>query len=207
MPQKVRQRQNTLLRQRQIVLAAQEVILRFGSEHVTVRRIAEEVGISEGDIYRHFKSKRDILLFLADNVEQNLLTDLEQPRRPGSTPLEALAGVLKSHLSGATQRQGVSFQVIAEIISLGDKDLNNKVSAAIGRYTQGVKAILAEGVGTGEVRPDIDLDAAALMFFSMLQGVVNVWTLGNRSFHLEQRYQPLWDLFRETVAERKGPRL
>lgn len=201
MPEKVQKRQSTLLRQKQIVQAAQKVILRYGSEHVTVRKIAKEVGISEGDIYRHFRSKRDILLLLADQVEQNLLADM-QVAGLDSNPMEALAAVLRNHLAAATQRQGVSFQVIAEIISLGDKKLNNKLSGTITKYTEQVKSILAEGVRVGQIKPDIDLDAAAMMFFGMIQGIVNVWTLGNRSFRLEQRYQPLWNLFRETVAKR-----
>ncbi len=202
MPEKVHRRQSTLLRQQQIVQAAQNVIIRDGSKHVTVRRIAEEVGISEGDIYRHFRSKRDILLFLAQQVEQNLLTDIAGASASGSSPVDTLAGVLKNHLSAATKRQGVSFQVIAEIISLGDKDLNKNLSATITTYTERIKAILAAGVSAGQIRPDVDLDAAAMMFFGMVQGIVNAWTLSNRSFRLEQRYQPLWNLFRETLVRR-----
>ena len=37
------------------------------------------------------------------------------------TSLEFLDTVLKNHLSTIQQRKGISFQVIAEIISFGDK--------------------------------------------------------------------------------------
>ena len=47
--------------------------MRSSSEHVTVRNMAKEVGISEVAIYRHFKSKTEILSFLADSVADGLL--------------------------------------------------------------------------------------------------------------------------------------
>ena len=56
-------RQNTQIRKRQIVAAARRLIIKRGSEHVTVRQITKEIGVSEGNIYRHFKSKSDILSF------------------------------------------------------------------------------------------------------------------------------------------------
>jgi len=64
MPKTVKKRQNTFVRQKQIVNAVRRLITKYGSEQITVRRIAKEIGISEGSIYRHFKCKRDILLLL-----------------------------------------------------------------------------------------------------------------------------------------------
>ncbi|MDO8568900.1 MAG: TetR/AcrR family transcriptional regulator, partial [Dehalococcoidales bacterium] len=120
-------RESTLVRQRQIVSAARKVIIKHGSEHVTVRRIAQEVGVSEGAIYRHFKSKRDVLSLLVDDIENTLMSDLNFDCRGDSCTLEYLETVIKDHMSHIVQRKGVSFQVIAEIISLGDKKLNEKV--------------------------------------------------------------------------------
>ncbi len=71
-------RRNTEVRQKQIINAAREMIVKNGSEHVTIRRIARAVGISEAAIYRHFKSKADILYLLADHIEENLVGDIER---------------------------------------------------------------------------------------------------------------------------------
>ena len=65
MPKIVRKRQNTVLRRKQIIETLRKIIIKYGSEHVTVRRLAKEIGVSGGAIYRHFKSKREILLFLS----------------------------------------------------------------------------------------------------------------------------------------------
>ncbi len=198
----VRKHESTEVRQGQIVDAARKVIIKYGSEHVTVKRIAKEVGISETAIYRHFKSKKDILSLLADGIEESLVGDITGTTAEGHTPLEILDSVLRSHLSAIEQRRGISFQVIAEIISLGDKKLNGKVSHAIDSYTGCLKNLLAEGVKSGEVREDIDLEAAATVLFGIIQGLVNIWALKNHGFDPQEKYAPLWYIFREAVIKR-----
>jgi AcrR family transcriptional regulator len=197
-----RKYESTDIRQRQIVDAARKVIIKYGSEHVTVKKIAREVGISETAVYRHFKSKRDILFLLAEYIEHSLVEDITKATTKGLTPLEILNDVLESHLSAVEQRRGISFQVIAEIISLGDKKLNIRVSQAIDKYTACLKDLLLEGVKSGEIREDIDLDAVATALFGIVQGLVNIWALHNYSFDPKQRYTALWSIFREAIIKR-----
>jgi AcrR family transcriptional regulator len=194
-------RQKTDVRQRQIVSAARRLIVKYGSEHVTVRRVAKEIGVSEGAIYRHFKSKRDVLSLLIDDVENTLIGDIEDYYKPGTDVLDTLEKVILSDVSSIEQRKGVSFQVIAEIVSLGDKKLSNKAYDVINEYIGHIKNILSEGVKAGIVKQDIDLDAAATLLFSIIQGLINIWALSRYSFDLEQRYLPLWNLFRDAVVK------
>ena len=198
----VRKHESSEVRQKQVIDAARKLIIKYGSEHVTVKRIAKEVGFSESAIYRHFKSKRDILSLLADNIEDNLLEDITKTTAEGRTSLEILDTVLRNHLSAIEQRNGISFLVIAEIISLGDKKLNTKITGTLNKYISRLKDLLAEGIRAGEVREDIDLEAAATVLFGIIQGLVNIWALSNYSFNPQDRYVPLWNTFREVVIKR-----
>ena len=198
----VQTHKNTAIRKEQIVSAARKLIIKHGSEHITVRAIARAVGISEGAIYRHFKSKRDILSLLADHIEENLVGDIMGASAKGHSTLEILDSVLRSHISTMEQRRGISFQIIAEIISFGDKKLNAKVTGTIDKYISCLQDLLSEGVKSGEVRDDIDLEAAATVLFGMVQGLVNIWALSNYSFDPEDKYEPLWRVFREAIVKR-----
>jgi len=68
-------RKGTTIRKKQIMHAARKLIMRSGSEHVTIKNIAKEVGISDSAIYRHFNSKMQILSFLADSLTDGLIID------------------------------------------------------------------------------------------------------------------------------------
>lgn len=198
----VRKHETTAIRRSQIVSAARKLIIKHGSEHLTVRRIAKEVGISEAAIYRHFKSKKDILFLLADHVRDNLLGDITQAKTSSRSSLDALDIVLRSHLSAIEERKGISFQVIAEIVSLGDKSLNKRVADAIDEYVSRLGDILAQGVELGELRGDLDSKAASILLFGIIQGLVNIWTLRNYGFDPLAVYERLWPVFREGVIKR-----
>ena len=197
---KNQKRQSTLVRREQIIEASRKLIMKYGSEHVTVRRIAAEIGISEGALYRHFKSKREVLLFLIRHIEENLIGDL-QKRSPAKNILGTLKSTLRNHLSSMEQRKGMSFLVIAEIISLGDKGLNKRVLEVLSKYISNIKKLLLEGIKTGEIRKDIDPEMVATSFFGTMQGLITVWALSNYNFVLEKKFNALWNLFQQAIKK------
>jgi AcrR family transcriptional regulator len=201
----ITQREKTQVRQKQIVSAARRLIVKHGSEHVTVKRMAKEIGVSEGAIYRHFRSKSDVLSFLVDDIEETLIKDIRKNESSNLDSLETLGKIIIDHLSSIEQRKGVSFQVIAEIISLGDKQLNKKIHKVIDNYLSHIKIIFSKGVNEGVIRSDIDIDAVAIMFFSMTQGLVNIWALRHYEFDLIEEYKPIWNIFLSAIASKNKP--
>ena len=195
-----RKRKASGVRRQQIVEAAQKLIVRYGSEHITIKRIARETGITDGAIYRHFKNKKDILMLIADNIADNLLSDVDNACAGNEGDhLEILHAVLGKHVSLISQRKGVSFLAIAEIISYGDKKLNRKMLDVINNYIASIKEILTKGVQSGEIKAGIDIEKAATLFFSILQGVVHIWALGDFKSDLEKQVEPLWHFFKDSI--------
>jgi len=197
----VKKRENTEVRQQQIIDAAGRLIFKYGSEHLTVKRIAKEVGISEAAIYRHFKSKKSILSFLLRHIEEVLLRDIS-PETAGTDPitLDTIERIIRNHFSAIGMRKGISFQVIAEIISLGDRKLNKQASETINKYISRLKELLTEGVRESVVYKDIDLEASATLLFTLIQGLVNIWSLNESSFNLIEKYTSLWQIYRKAIA-------
>lgn len=199
----VMKRENTEVRQQQIIEAAQKLIFRYGSEHLTVKRIAKEVGISEAAIYRHFTSKKSILCFLLSHIENVLIADVSWKGDGNKVvTIETIEMSIRKLFSSIDLRKGIAFQVIAEIISLGDKNLNKKTAVTINKYIAGLKGLLSEGAQSGAVRKDIDLDATAMLLFSMIQSLVNIWALNSCNFQLIEKYTSLWRVFREAIIPR-----
>jgi len=193
---------STEVRKKQITDAARKLIIKRGSEHVTVRNIAREVKFSEAAIYRHFKSKRDILFLLAGLTTDHLLQDIDNGEAGAVNSLDRINFILRTHLSTIEQRRGISFLVLAEIISLGDKKLNKEVYDNLQKYVSRLKRLLAEGIAAGQVSETLDLDSASLLLFGMIQGLVTMWALSNHEFDLVERYVALWEVFRRTVVAR-----
>jgi len=195
----VQKRRSTAIRKQQIIDAARKLIIKKGSEHLTVRAMAKEVGLTEAAIYRHFRSKREILSFLMNHIMDTMLHDVERTATENSPSLDTIDQALKQHLSEIEQRKGMSFQIIAEIISLGDKKLNKDVYEKLNVYIDRLKHLLSEGVRSGSVKEDIDLEASALLLFGMIQGLANIWALSGYSFDLSEKYESLWAIYRQAI--------
>ncbi len=200
----IQKRKSTAVRKRQIINAARKLIIKKGSEHLTVRAVAKEVGLTEAAIYRHFKSKRDMLSFLMGHIMDSMLNELESTAARNAHSLETVKIMLGQHLSDIEQRRGMSFLVIAEIISLGDKRLNREVYEKLKTYIDRLRELLAKAVQISAVRNDIDLDASALLLFGMIQGLVNIWALSSYRFDLSEKFDSLWGIFQEAIKMRKN---
>jgi len=197
----VMKRKRTEFRQQQIIEIAAKLIFKYGSEHLTVKRIATEIGISEAAIYRHFKSKKSILSFLLGYIEETLVDDISRERISGEVvTLDTIERIVRRHISAVDLRKGISFQVIAETVSLGDKSLNRQATKAISRYIAALRELLAEGVKSRTIREDIDLDAAATLLYCMAESLVNIWALSNCEFMLVDKYTSLWQVYREAIV-------
>jgi len=193
---------STAIRKKQIIDAARKLIVQKGSEHLTIRSIAKEVNLSEAAIYRHFKNKKEILSFLMSHIITSMLDEIDRTSSNGAPSLETVQAILRNHLSRIEQSRGMSFQIIAEVISFGDRNLNRQVYESINIYIERLKDLINAGVNGGSIRDDIDLDACAMLLFGMIQGMVNVWALGRYGFDLTDKFESLWLVFQEAIVKR-----
>jgi AcrR family transcriptional regulator len=165
-------------KQIKIVESARRIISLKGIEKLTIHEMAKDLGVTDGALYRHFKSKKEIISFLIADIEKTLLDTIGKAAGSNNDSGQKLKNILASHLSYAEQRKGVSFIIINETLSFNDKELRRKMFGVIHKYLGTIKAILAEGIKQGDFRKELDLSSASVAFFGMVQSMVTLWALG-----------------------------
>ena len=193
-------RQKTLVRRHQIIEAARNLIAAKGMDGVTIDAIAEEVGLTEGAIYRHFASKHQILSLLVDDIERNLLDTVESAQTEGASAVDSLEHILEAHLSDVEGHRAVSFVVIAEAMGFDGTTLAPKVSLMFTRYLELIQAVLDRGIREGSIRPDINVNAAATTFFGLIQSTATLWALNGYAGQLAEFRSEMWDIYRKGVV-------
>ncbi len=182
-------------RRQQVQEAARRIIANQGMEKLTMESLAGEIGISVAAIYRHVEDKHEILLLVLDDIERTLMEGVAEGQKQGDSALERLQGILKTRLSYAERRRGVTFLVVNEAVRLDDARLRRRASDVVERYLDAVAEVLRQGQQEGTVRQDLDVDTAASLFFGMVQSKVTLWALRSRSFSLSDGWEGLWDLY------------
>jgi len=194
-------------RQHQIVKASRRIITTRGMEHLTVRALAEYLDLSEAALYRHVKSKVDIIMLVLQDVQTSLLEDVHQAQQEESSALAMLQAILKAHLSYSERRQGLSFLVLNEALRFEDKGLRKAAGHVIERYLDTIHSVLSQGQANGDIRGDLDIEMAARLFLGMVQSNVTVWALRSRSYPLAEGHDALWDMYRRAIASPAQPQL
>ncbi|MDZ7763714.1 MAG: TetR/AcrR family transcriptional regulator [Melioribacteraceae bacterium] len=72
------ERLDTETRQAQIKKAVLEIISSEGIGKLSTRNLASKIGVSEGALFRHFSSKKEIMLSILSDVKNELLTTQEE---------------------------------------------------------------------------------------------------------------------------------
>ena len=97
------------------------------------------------------------------------------------------------------QVTGVSFMVIAEVLMNGDAELRRLMQTTIDRHLAMIESQLSAGVQKGEVRANLDLKAASLQFYGLIQAVNTLNHFGDEDLPVGDS-SSLWHVFNHGVS-------
>jgi AcrR family transcriptional regulator len=158
--------------------AAVQLIARHGYEAVSMRRLAEEVGVQAGALYRYFPTKQDLLASMMREHMRHLIASWRAARPHGTEPRAMLAAFARFHIRYHLDRRDEVFINYMELRSLAPEN-RARIAALRAEYEQELRDILTRGMATGVLRvPDVPVTAMALI--AMLTGVTTWWQPGGR---------------------------
>ena len=162
--------------------AAIELIAKHGFEAMTLRQLAERVGLQPGSIYRYFPSKGKLLAQLQKEHLEFLLSHwAAEARGLQAGVLNRLKAFVDFHIRYHTLRRQEVFVANMELRSLEPDDYKDVV-ALRKRYEKILQSILTEGVALGlfKIRAALPVSAgkgqsevtvASFAILAMLTGV------------------------------------
>ena len=159
-------------RQASLVQAAVRLAAERSPAEVTTADLAEAVGISQGAVFRHFASKEALWLAVLDWTVERLLGELHAAAAGAPHPLAALQAVFQAHVAFVMRHPGVPRLIFQELQHAADTPLKARVRGLMQGYRALVTGLLAQAREQGQLRPDADLEAAAVLFIGSVQGLV-----------------------------------
>lgn len=188
------------VRREQIVQAALKIVGKRGVSGLTTASIAREVGISEANLYRHFKNKKDILFETGKGIGAAIRRNLESVLETSAQPLPKLKRVFLIHLDFIEQNEGVQRLGFSEEMHVNNRQLKREFLKNMGIYSSGLESLIREGQKLGVIRRDLDRRALAAMLIGMVQVLVMKWSLSGFSFSLRTEGVKLWRNFEKCIA-------
>lgn len=161
----------------EILAAAETVFNQRGYDRATTREIAAEAEISEGNLYRYFASKRDILLALIDRVGESWRQDLTAIQADSFE--ETLIQLVTHRLRFANEHPTTILTLQQALL---DPEVGQHLNALISRGQDNLMEQFRALAANGTLRP-VDPFMAEEAFGSMIMGLVVGIEMAQRGLH------------------------
>jgi AcrR family transcriptional regulator len=162
--------------ERRLLSAAVELVADRGLDGLTLAEIGEAAGYSRG-LSRHYFGKKNDLLgalarFLADSFAQNLARVSTQ--KPG---MDSLLFAVESYFDGTASNKGSRALQVVMIESLREPALLPAMAAVTDRSVERIAAMIRRGIKLGNIRSDVNVQAAAQIVLATVRMAVMQWMI------------------------------
>lgn len=148
------------------------LIAHHGYDAVSMRMIADAVGVQPGALYQYFPNKQQLLVTIMREHMEELLDALAAERIDAEKPVKALEQFARFHIRYHITRADEVFISYMELRAL-DPEGFALIEGLRKRYENKLKAILTRGVELAAFKLD-EPHVAAMAILAMLTGV-NTW--------------------------------
>ena len=153
--------------------AAEAIIRNEGMEKLTMRRLAEEAGVSLRTPYNLFGSKTEVLIALLDGAQFDPFQN--SPARNDQSALAMLMGTL-DHVEATFEEDEAFFRVVFREIMVSDPQ--DAQISAVGNVLAIGQAFAVQAINAGELTDGTDAMDLGRHLGIQLTAVLGMWATG-----------------------------
>jgi len=191
---------DTEIRKEQIIEAALSLIAAHGVRRLSMAALARRVGLVPSALYRHFRSKQEILQAAVQFIRGKAGENLKAVCALTPHALERLELLLRGVIKMVRELQAMPRIVFSEGLVGENPEGKRQVYEVLKGLLAEIEGILRQGQERGEVRKDIDPRSLAVMFWGMIPAAVILWHMSDGQFDVTRQAEKSWQLFKEGIG-------
>jgi AcrR family transcriptional regulator len=193
--------QSTEQRQSATVEAVVHLCAEQDPSTLTTARIASEVGLSQGALFKHFPNKNSlwesVAVWVSGQLTERVFSVAGQHERAD----QALEAMFLAHIGFIVRHPGIPQLMLGELQKPGNGAAKRIVRETLANYRQKVISLLKLGIEQQCITPTIDTDAAAVLYLGAIQGLVVQGMIGGDIRSLEHAAPRIFRLFSASFQE------
>ena len=183
-------RMSTEERRVQITDAAIKIIGERGLRAFTVAQMAQEVGIKDGTIFRHFKNKDEIVIAALDRLEE-IFVETTPP--PTADPLERLGKFFLNRIKLVISQPGIQCLLFSDqLIHAGGEAGLKRVTELRMKGRKYIQSCLLEASEKQLIRQELDLDDILILFHGAVMSLLFLAQDNSLEGSIEDRAERVW---------------
>jgi AcrR family transcriptional regulator len=171
-------------RQQEIITAAGRILTESGIHGLTIKNLAKEMKFSESAVYRHFKSKEEIIIgmlnFLAENMDQRFKSALLDE---GSIE-DRFRALFESQLNFFNQHSYFTVAVFSDGLLEESKNINQAINRIMQVMMKYLSPVVLQGQQGGVFTKAIATEDLMHVVMGSLRLLMYKWRTANFEFDI-----------------------
>ena len=165
--------------EKKILHAAIELFVRKGYHATSIQDITQNVGLTKGAFYAHFKSKGELLYQIIEEFKTLFLDQLIKDVSDHSgSPADKIHRCMSFSAEFARTNENLCvFLTFLTNELKSDVDFEIVLKGVYRKYQKFLSKIFLQGIRSGQFKSDLDPDLAALSFMALHDGILHQWIL------------------------------
>lgn len=172
------------LRKAQIVSTILDLADRIGPDRVTTGAVAAEIGVTQAAVFRHFPTKAEMWVAVADHIAGLLTTAWAEALKDTAPPIERLKALIGAQLDQITATPAMPMLLFSRELNVGNAALRGAFRDRLATLHGLLVREITESQQTRTFCRDVAAADVAVLLTSLVQGVAIRWSLGARDFVL-----------------------
>ena len=187
------------LRREQIAEAALAIVVKQGIGAVTVRRVAEAVGISAAALYRHYKNKGDILAAVLEEHHEMNLANLDEAKARGKNPMETLELIYQGIMRMVVKYRALPVIFLSDVLWFEETRLRELKYKHHQLVRENLLEIFKQGQAQKQVRSDIRPEELFVHFLGLIAMPALISARDPNDLDMPRQIAANWELFLHAV--------
>ena len=177
----------------------------YGIQELTIKNLSSDLGLSEAALYRHFKSKNEIMAGILDYFMLEMKERVgEIAQRPNRSASELLREIFESQLKTFAKKPAVVSVIFSEGIFQFNKELLEKVSGMMHMMQTEIELIVKNGQADGSFRDYAGPATMATIIMGSMRLAVMKWKIfGHQSDLVKEGTKVLNGLLKMVEKEKE----
>ncbi|WP_242865749.1 TetR/AcrR family transcriptional regulator [Desulfosporosinus sp. HMP52] len=169
-----------------LILSTIEVINELGLQGLTTREVAKRQGISESTIFKHYRSKNELILAVLEYFSQYDNAILESLELKGLNPIEAIFYFVEAYATYYENYPEITSIILSIEGLVQEGELGNVARNKINNRFNTIKSLIEHAKLQKEIPGNVDTEILADFIIGLERVVVLRWRLNNYNFALKE---------------------
>ncbi|GAA4811783.1 TetR family transcriptional regulator [Marinicella pacifica] len=166
---------------------------------ITTQALADKMGLTQGAIFRHFPTKESIFSGVMGWVAERLMKHIHKAIKSEDSAIDKLQSMFLAHISFVSKHPGIPRILFGELQHDKNSVPKQMVKQLIAQYADLLQDIMRTGKERGELNPNLDIEAATLLFIGSIQGLVMQSMLAADRQDMLAQAEAVFNVYRQSL--------